>query len=286
MRVDFHSHTLASDGELDAAALRALQRAAGTALMAITDHDTLAGYDACRALPPEEGAPQLVSGIELTASHEGREYHVVGLRFDADDPAFRAAVAAQQQRRRERAEGIAAALDYLGIPGSLEAATRIAAGAALGRPHFARFLVETGRVNSIDKAFDRYLGRGKPAGPKTDWPPLAAIVGWLHAAGGVAVLAHPLSYELGRAQIKKLIAAFAAAAATRWRSRCRASIRSRWNASHASRAMPGCWPRPAAISTIPGRSGVSREIFPRCRPSRRRCGATGMMERIPDPGPA
>lgn len=211
MRVDFHSHTLASDGELDAAALRALQRAAGTALMAITDHDTLAGYDACRALPPEEGAPQLVSGIELTASHEGREYHVVGLRFDADDPAFRAAVAAQQQRRRERAEGIAAALDYLGIPGSLEAATRIAAGAALGRPHFARFLVETGRVNSIDKAFDRYLGRGKPAGPKTDWPPLAAIVGWLHAAGGVAVLAHPLSYELGRAQIKKLIAAFAAA---------------------------------------------------------------------------
>ena len=209
MRVDFHCHSTASDGELPPASLLRLLADDGVGLAAITDHDTLGAYDAIAGQPLPDGL-RLIGGIEFSATHEGREIHVVGLGFDPRDPGLREAVALQTGRRRERARRIAERLERLGVPGSLEAVSRIAGEGVPGRPHFARFLVEAGRVRDADEAFERYLGSGKPAGVAIDWPGTEQVTGWIRASGGVAVLAHPLAYAFARTRgkLRGLIGAF------------------------------------------------------------------------------
>lgn len=209
MRVDFHCHSTASDGELPPAALLSLLAEDGVRLAAITDHDTLGAYDAIAGQPLPEGL-RLVGGIEFSAQHEGREIHVVGLGFDPKDPALREAVARQTGRRRGRAERLAERLAVLGIPGAMDAVARYVGEGVPGRPHFARFLVESGRVRDADEAFERYLGSGKPAGVAIDWPGMEQVIGWIRAGGGVAVLAHPLAYAFARTRgkLRGLIGAF------------------------------------------------------------------------------
>ena len=207
MRVDLHTHTNASDGELAPAALLALQAAEGTALTAFTDHDTLGGYDALEGRSSEAGV-RLLSGIELSTQHNGRELHVVGLGFDAGDIALRTAVDAQAGRRDARARAIADRLHALGHPGAWDAVCRYANGASIGRPQFARFLVEAGCVRDSEQAFARYLGTGRPAHCRIEWPSLQEVIGWIRGAGGVAVLAHPLAYALGRARLRTLLGDF------------------------------------------------------------------------------
>ena len=186
MLVDLHTHTSASDGELAPLALLQMQADAGVGLTAFTDHDTLDGWDRIAAMAvPAVGLPRLLPGVEFSVDAAGREIHVVGLGFDPAHPAIREGVAAQQLRRRARAERIAARLEYLGVHGALAGAELEAAGAGLGRPHFARFLVASGRVRTLDEAFHRYLGRGKPAACRMEWPAMDEATGWIRAAGGL-----------------------------------------------------------------------------------------------------
>jgi len=207
--VDLHTHTSASDGELEPLALLQMQAAAGVGLTAFTDHDTLDGWDRIGAMAaPAAGLPRLLPGIEFSVDAAGREIHVVGLGFDPAHAAIRDGIASQQVRRRARAERIAARLDYLGVHGALAGAELAAAGAGLGRPHFARFLVASGRVRTVDEAFHRYLGKGKPAACRMEWPGMAEATGWIRAAGGRAVLAHPLAYKMTRSKLRALIAQF------------------------------------------------------------------------------
>jgi 3',5'-nucleoside bisphosphate phosphatase len=210
VRVDLHCHSNASDGELAPADLLGLLAADGIALAAITDHDT---FDGWAGVTPEAQAAagcRLVPGIEFSSCYQNRECHIVGLGFDPAHPGMRAAVESQNRRRHERARQLAARLEWLGIPGALEGALAHADGAAPGRPHFARFLVESGRVRNVDEAFDRYLGEGKPAACPVIWPTIDEVSGWIRAAGGVAVLAHPLAYSFARtrSKLRSLVAAF------------------------------------------------------------------------------
>lgn len=202
MRVDLHCHSNASDGELAPADLLALLRADGVQLAAITDHDTFDGWASVAPETPLMEGFRLLPGIEFSSCYQNRECHVVGLGFDPACPGIQAAVASQGLRRHERARQLAARLEWLGIPGALDGALAHAAGAAPGRPHFARFLVESGRVRDPDEAFDRYLGEGKPAACPVIWPDLQDVAGWIRAAGGLAVLAHPLAYSFARTRTK------------------------------------------------------------------------------------
>ena len=177
MLVDLHTHTNASDGELTARELLALQAEAGVGLVAITDHDTLDGWERAQGLPAVQAQMlRLLPGIEFSVEAGRREVHVLGLGFDPDHPVLRQAVCRQQLRRRERAERIADRLEYLGVGGALAGAEAAAGGAGIGRPHFAHFLVASGRVRSVDEAFRRYLGRGKPAACRVEWPPLHEVL--------------------------------------------------------------------------------------------------------------
>ena len=116
-----------------------------------------------------------------------------------------AAIAGQQQARIDRAEAIAIKLAKLGFCGTLEAAREIAGDALVGRPHFARHLVEIGAAKHIQEAFKKFLGEGKPADVKFQWPDIQQIITWIHAAGGQAILAHPLKYQLTRTKTRALI---------------------------------------------------------------------------------
>ncbi len=209
MLIDFHTHTTASDGALSPEQLVDRARSRGIQLFAITDHDTVAGYRAAAAYySPSEGEMSLLAGLEFSCVWSGATIHVVGLGVDCTHPVLEQGVARLAAARIDRGNVIAERLEKLGFPGALEGALLAAGDSQLGRPHFAAWMVEQGHVADVGTAFDRYLGRGKPGDVKAFWPTLAEVTGWIVAAGGVAVLAHPLKYKLTRSKLHRLVADF------------------------------------------------------------------------------
>lgn len=208
--VDFHTHSLASDGALPPGELLAQAKAAGVSRFAITDHDTMSGYLSVKdSLTAQEVG--LISGVELSCQWAKTTIHVVGLGFDESAAEMVGMVESLSAARIERAKTIAQRLDKTGFPGALGGALRAANGSQIGRPHFARWLVEIGYVASITEAFDKYLGAGKVGDVKAFWPSMADVVGAITAAGGVAVLAHPLKYRLTGMKLRALMNDFKAA---------------------------------------------------------------------------
>jgi len=199
MIADLHCHTTASDGALTPRELLQRAAAAGVDLLAITDHDTVDAY----AELEDAGAPgpRIVPGIEFSSQWSGHSIHVVGLGIDLDSPILEVAVRRQQSARAQRAVAIGERLERIGFDDTLAGARRIAGDTPLGRPHFARHLVESGRVKSISAAFRKYLGPGKPGDVKHYWPSVETIVSWIREAGGVAVLAHPGKYGMTNTKI-------------------------------------------------------------------------------------
>ncbi|WP_163558028.1 PHP domain-containing protein [Halomonas sp. NO4] len=209
--IDLHMHSTASDGALAPAALVALCAQRGLSLMALTDHDTVAGVAEAQRAAHEHGVT-LLAGTELSTRWSGINIHVVGLLPKGARGTLVAGLESQAEARERRAEVIAARLEKVGLADAL-ARAREQAGAArpLGRPDFARALVAAGLVADMGEAFRKHLGNGKAGDVKAHWPPLAEAVGWILDAGGVAVLAHPLRHSLTRRKRGLLLDDFAAA---------------------------------------------------------------------------
>lgn len=206
-RVDLHLHSTCSDGVLEPEALVALVAESGVETFALTDHDTLAGQALAYAAGTARGL-RCLTGIELSACWLGRTVHVVGLGVDPAAAAMTEAVAHRLGLRRERARVIAERLEQSGAPGRAAFAA-LASHEAPTRTHFARALVALGAVADPGAAFDRWLRRGRPAHVAAPWPTLEDTVQSISAAGGAAVLAHPLRYTLSAGQRRALVAAFA-----------------------------------------------------------------------------
>jgi predicted metal-dependent phosphoesterase TrpH len=207
--IDFHTHTRASDGVLDPDELLRKALDSGLEMLAITDHDTVRGYE--RAAACHLGGVRLVPGVEMSCLWSGMTIHILGLGIDCDHPATVKGMATMDDARRERGEMIAARLARKGMPGALDGALTLAGDSQLGRPHFAAWMVETGHVRDHNQAFDRYLGQGRVGDVKVCWPELAAVVRCITASGGIAVIAHPLKYRLTRTKLRRLIGDFMAA---------------------------------------------------------------------------
>ncbi len=210
MIIDFHTHSHASDGALSPAELIAQAVAAGVSQFAITDHDTVAGYRQVLADPA--GLPEgftLVAGAELSCHWSNTTVHVVGLGMDIEHPVLEAGLERLETARRERAQIIAGKLEKTGMPGALEGAQSRAGERQVGRPDFARWMVEAGYVKDVNHAFDKYLGAGKIGDVKSCWPELAEVSAWIAAAGGTAIIAHPLKYRFTRSKLRRLLVDFA-----------------------------------------------------------------------------
>jgi 3',5'-nucleoside bisphosphate phosphatase len=195
--IDLHTHTTASDGRCAPAELVARAAAAGVAVLSVTDHDTVAAHEAVRSAC-DSAHIEFVPGIEITAIQDGVDVHVLGYFIDAESPALLGFLAEQHLRRADRAREIIARLAALGMP--LDADAILQPGldnpaVAIGRPWIARALMAGGYVATVGDAFERWLGRGKPA-----FVPRAAatpeeVVARIHDARGLASMAHPAVVE-------------------------------------------------------------------------------------------
>lgn len=209
--IDFHTHTTASDGKLTPGEMLERAAAAGIRLLAITDHDTVAGYQEAQALSSDYPGVHLVPGIEYSCRWSATTIHIVGLGMDCEHPAMQQGLAVLDGARAERGAKIAQRLEKRGFPGALAGAMAEAGRSQLGRPHFAAWMVAQGHVRDHNEAFDKYLGQGKPGDVKAFWPELAEVVGWITRAGGTAVIAHPLKYRFTRMKLRRLVRDFASA---------------------------------------------------------------------------
>jgi len=207
-RFDLHAHSTHSDGLLTPAEL--VRRAAlrGVDVLALTDHDELSGLSEAEAAAA--GSPlRLIAGAEVSVSWRDITLHVLGLRIDPGCPALRDGLGRIRAGRAERARRIGASLAQAGIPDAYEGALRFCTSERLiSRTHFARFLVEAGHVRELRDVFRRFLVRGKPGHVEHAWAGLPEAIGWIHAAGGRAVLAHPGRYKLSPTALRELLAEF------------------------------------------------------------------------------
>lgn len=206
MKFDLHCHSTASDGKLSPQEVLAIVADSGVELFALTDHDTIQGYSAIKDQPRSFTC---ISGIELSTVWSGVSVHIIGLDFNPGHPAMQEAIEFLRHARAERAYIIDERLAKKGMPGTLQGALTYCPDLGqVGRPHFAEFMLQQGYVKTLNEAFDKWLGNGKIGDVKTGWPSLQQTVGWIKQAGGVAVLAHPLRYDMTFSKMRRLISAF------------------------------------------------------------------------------
>lgn len=207
---DLHLHSSVSDGRLPPGAVVRHARASGVTHLALTDHDTTAGVAEAMTEAVAVGIT-CIPGIEISATWAGTEVHVVGLGIDIHNSRLQTRLAGQVALRERRAREIGQRLENGRIHDALAGARAMAAEGVVTRTHFARWLVAAGHAPDAARAYKRFLGRGKPGYVPPQWPALEEVVEWIVAAGGVAVLAHPLRYPLSSRRLEGLVAAFAAA---------------------------------------------------------------------------
>lgn len=196
LNIDLHSHSRVSDGVLGPADL--VRRACdnGVKVLALTDHDEVAGVTEAKRTASEMGI-ELVSGVEISITWAGTSIHIVGLQVDEKDPVLVDMLRRNRMGRMERAQRMGERFAELGVEGAYEGALKYVTNPNLiSRKHFARFLVETGVCPTISNAFDRYLKDGGPAYIRHQWATLTEAVQWILDAGGMAVVAHPGRYKI------------------------------------------------------------------------------------------
>lgn len=206
---DLHSHTTASDGVLTPQELvvRAVEK--GVTTLAITDHDTLTGLAPARQAIEQRSLPlTLVNGVEISTLWQHHEIHIVGLNVDEHNPELNILLEQQGKHRLARAQEISRRLEKARIPGALAGAEQFAAGAAITRAHFARYLVAQGYATTVAGVFKRYLARGKTGYVPPMWCSIEQAITAIHAAGGVAVVAHPGRYQLSNKWLRRLLQEF------------------------------------------------------------------------------
>ncbi len=209
LRVDLHSHTNCSDGALTPQTL--VDRAVNCQLdvLAITDHDTTGGIAIARQYIRDKQMPlTLISGIEISTAWHGFEIHIVGLNIDTGNPQLQALITQQQQARELRATTMGAKLEKCGFPGVYDAAKALAGEGSITRAHFAKVLQQQGSVSTMQSAFDKYIGKGKRAFVKPGWCEIKEAIAVIHSAGGTAVMAHPVRYDLSAKWLRRLIVQF------------------------------------------------------------------------------
>ena len=208
LNFDLHCHSSVSDGVLEPVSL--LERAAmqKVDVLALTDHDDVAGLDVARQHAQRLGI-YFIDGVEISVSWQQQTLHVIGLNVDHRNAALLAGLAGIREGRKERAVRIAAQLAKAGITDALAGAWRHAGNTELiGRMHFARYLVAQGVCHDVQAVFNRYLTKGKPGYVSHQWADLRDVVGWIRSSGGRAVLAHPGRYPLNAGKMRTLLTEF------------------------------------------------------------------------------
>ena len=209
VNADLHCHSLQSDGVFSPAELAARAHANGVQLWALTDHDDISGVASAREVATDLGL-EFVSGVEISVTFAGQTVHIVGLGIDETSAILLEGLEQMRGDRDWRAALIADKLAHAGIEGAYEGALAYVKNPALvSRTHFARHLYAAGHVQTLQDAFDRYLGENGSAYVPTQWASLDDAVDWIVRSGGVAVIAHPGRYRFSELEFDALLTEFA-----------------------------------------------------------------------------
>lgn len=195
VRIDLHIHSTASDGTLSPEEILAVASSVGLGAISITDHDTLEGARLVLSctIPDSLG---FLTGVEISSAfpdgfNYGGSLHILGYGVNVDDMRLNAVLGKLQASRRDRNPLMIRRLNRLGIDITIEDVLHRFGDSQIGRPHIARILVEKGVVASIDQAFDRYIGKGKPAYADKYRITCPQAIDVIRGAGGLPVMAHP-----------------------------------------------------------------------------------------------
>ena len=207
-QVDLHVHSTYSDGTNTPAELIAIASSKNLSAIALTDHDTLDGIpDALKAAGNSE--VELIPGVELSTNFNNTEVHIVGLFIDYTNNAINDYLKTQRESRINRNISICERFSSIGINITYEQMLKLYPDAVITRAHFADYLVKNNYTGDRNEAFDRYLSPGKPCFVNRHKVDPSEAVNIIHQAGGVAVLAHPILYHLGKTQMMSLLTMYA-----------------------------------------------------------------------------
>ena len=201
--IDLHLHSTCSDGSSTPEQVVARASGLGLGVISLTDHDSVSGVLAAQRAGQACGV-EVVPGAELSATFEGRDIHILAYFVDPTSENLIQSLSLYQDERKNRAERIVKRLNRLGVKITFEQVLAKADGASIGRPHVADVLVEEGACFSQNEAFYKYLGYGKAAYEEKYVMTPDEAVKVIHAAGGIAVVAHPILYQ-SDAYLPKLV---------------------------------------------------------------------------------
>ncbi|HUV44764.1 MAG TPA: PHP domain-containing protein [Dehalococcoidales bacterium] len=205
--IDLHIHTSASDGRFSPAEIVSRSAAAGLAVIAITDHDTVDGIapalQAARTFP----SLRVIPGVEISTDIPAGQAHILGYFLDYNDHELQIALEKMRNSRWERARKMVARLEDLGCRIEWERVREIAGAASVGRPHIAQALMEKDYVESFKDAFTRYISQDGPAYVERDKMTPVQAAELILQAKGLPVLAHPLTVPDPEAMVIELKAA-------------------------------------------------------------------------------
>ena len=200
--VDLHAHSTASDGRLTPTELVSLAASRHLSALALTDHDTVAGLDEAAQACADRGL-RFVAGIELEVEIDSGEFHLLGLGFRQWQSGWIDGLKELQRLRDVRNRRMFDKMTEAGIVADYQEIVDIAEGGQVGRPHFARFLVNRGKVGTIQDAFTQFLGRGQLFFEKKTALPVKRAFELVHAGGGLAIVAHPMSLQLSFVDLER-----------------------------------------------------------------------------------
>ncbi|WP_067711962.1 PHP domain-containing protein [Ferroacidibacillus organovorans] len=188
--VDLHVHTTASDGTLRPCEIAKLAREKKLFGIAVTDHDSVDGVPEAISAGLEYSV-RVIAGVELSATDEARDIHILGYGMDLSCEPFRMKLSSLRCERDERIKKMVELAQRRGMPILFDDVLRESSGGAVGRPHLARAMVKRQIVSSVHEAFTLHLRRGATCFVERPQLTVKEAVRWIHDAGGVAVLAHP-----------------------------------------------------------------------------------------------
>jgi predicted metal-dependent phosphoesterase TrpH len=204
MKVDLHNHSYYSDGVLSPADVVRLAKEQDCDMFALTDHDTVDGLNEASNEAHKLGL-RFVPGVEVSAMWNNMTIHILGLGIDANNKTLQAGLKQHQDFRQLRAEKMARGLGGAGVVGAMKKTQAIAKTGMITRTHFAQMLIQEGICKDMRAVFRRFLTGKKPGGVGGKWAQYDEVIEWIHAAGGVAVLAHPLRYRMTNTKVKRMM---------------------------------------------------------------------------------
>ena len=205
--VDLHVHSTRSDGTLTPAELLDYAVKKRLRAMALTDHDTVDGLKEIKeAAKTREDSPEIVDGVELSTDLDGHDIHIVGLFIDTGNPGLKEYLQKFKDSRDLRNEKMCNAIrEGIGLDITYEKLKAAFPGSVITRAHYARYMLDHGSVHSMDEAFSRYIGDGRPYFiPREKVTPFDGVE-LIKKASGIPILAHPLLYGMSRERLEGLV---------------------------------------------------------------------------------